>query len=170
MKNVQTSWLAVGVASLAIGVAGLATILGGGTDSVMAQAYGTPSGVRVGGATVDASHDASVGDTQPRIQGNATPGTQVTIRITPGDIIVTTTAGADGAFSVQVPAVLKLGTYSIFVNDAAVGTFSVVKAPNPPATGSGIAGDGGSRTQIALFSLAGLLAVVAASSRLLRRR
>ena len=161
MRNLKRSSV-LGLAALAaIALAGTAFLVAGGGTRVLAQAYGGASNVEVGGRGIGGSQAPSVSDTTPTVSGSVAPGTSVTVQITPGDVTLTTTAGADGKFQVQVNSTLAPGTYNVAVNGTVVGSFTVGQAPLPPATGSGSSSSGGGFAQLLLLIIAGAALLVA---------
>jgi hypothetical protein len=155
----------------AVGLAVIAVIAFGGTNRVGAQGYSAVSGIQVAGVSLNPGSVVPVADPRPTIQGTAPAGSTVSIRVTPGDISLSPVAGADGSFRAQVPSTLAPGTFAVFINGQAVGSFSVAaSAPSPPATGSGGFPDAArSQVQLALFVFAGLLIATGAVAALRRR-
>ena len=125
----------------------------------------TPPAAPAGLALLAADDSGAIGDgitnvTSPRLTGKAEPAATVQLLDATGTVLATTTAGADGSFTVRAPQVPADGTYAYQVRaiDAAgnVGPAGptltlTIDATPPPAPGtptllaaddSGLVGDG----------------------------
>jgi hypothetical protein len=161
VKNARETWWIASLVTAILGLAAVSTLVGGGAEPVLAQAYGAPASIKVAGQPVC----PTISEAQPTIQGTAPGGSKLAIRLTPGGISISAVTGSKGTFEARVPSALALGTYSLFIDDKLAGCFVI--------SGSSAGGGSGSTIQLLLFGIVGLLVIagLAAGAReLLRRR
>jgi len=106
---------------------------------VRAQYYNgeLPAGVKsvtVDGKPINASASPETDKTSPVIAGTLDPGpTEAELAIADGDIVTfKVQVKANGTFQGTPPKPLKPGKYTLYIDDALIGDFTVTKAAAPP--------------------------------------